>query len=294
MTGKVINMILVLSLVAFLASTVQAADFDIMKYGAVADEKTDISKALIAAFKEACAAPTPSNVLIPKGIYLLNEVKLEGPCTAPMSITLDGNLITTEDAKNFPSGVWITINYINHLTILGTGVLDGKGAASWKASGCNKAANCARLPMNEEPVIGVTATNCTLTGTTNGVRIKSWPAMEAGEVSDVHFEDITMTNVGNPIIIDQYYCPWNQCDKKKPSLVKIGKVSFKNIRGTSTTANVLSLVCSPNNPCQGVEVADIDLAYSGPEGPAVSTCANVKPVLSGKLVPAVCSAPAPL
>jgi galacturan 1,4-alpha-galacturonidase len=65
---------------------------------------------------------------------------------------------------------------------------------------------------NEEPVSGIRVIGCTLTDTTNGVRIKTWPSNPtSGSATDMHFEDIIMNNVANPIIIDQVYCPWNQC-----------------------------------------------------------------------------------
>lgn len=68
---------------------------------------------------------------------------------------------------------------------------------------------------NEEPVEGLLVKNCTLKETDNGVRIKTWPdAPGTSPITDMHFEDITMVNVKNPIIIDQEYCPWNQCSKK--------------------------------------------------------------------------------
>ena len=74
----------------------------------------------------------------------------------------------------------------------------------------------------EEPVEGVTVKGCTLKGTTNGVRIKTWPN-EPGTitVNDMKFEDITMDNVQNPVIIDQEYCPNNQCSKGGLSLLSI-------------------------------------------------------------------------
>lgn len=145
---------------------------------------------------------------------------------------------------------------------------------------------------NEEPVEGVFITNCTLTGTQNGVRIKTWPDSHEGTASDMHFQDIIMNNVGNPILIDQEYCPWNQCKLSVPSKVKVSKVSFKNIRGTSSTPVAVKLVCSGGVPCQNVEVGDVDLAYSGPLGPVTSVCKNIKPVLSGKQTPVTCAAPA--
>ena len=67
---------------------------------------------------------------------------------------------------------------------------------------------------NEKPVSGIFVKNCTISDTTNGVRIKSWPALYGGVASNMHFEDIVMNNVQNPVIIDQGYCPWNQCSLK--------------------------------------------------------------------------------
>ncbi|XP_043809066.1 exopolygalacturonase-like [Manihot esculenta] len=66
----------------------------------------------------------------------------------------------------------------------------------------------------DEFVSGIFVRNCTFYDTDNGVRIKTWPALHGGMASDMHFEDIMMKNVRNPIIIDQMYCPWNQCNPK--------------------------------------------------------------------------------
>ena len=180
----------------------------------------------------------------------------------------------------------------------------------------------------EEPVEGIRVKNCTLMNTSNGLRIKTWPASPtAGTASDMHYEDIIMVNVSNPILIDQEYCPYNKCKKEVlklwkflpftpflqfgvyfnqnssnhglfpafqiPSIVKISKVSFKNIRGTSGNALAVKLVCSSGVPCEAVELADIDLTYNGSEGPISSQCSNVKPTISGKQNPPACSSIAP-
>ncbi|KAJ4825117.1 hypothetical protein Tsubulata_038850, partial [Turnera subulata] len=141
---------------------------------------------------------------------------------------------------------------------------------------------------NEEPVAGIFVKHCTLKNTDNGVRIKSWPAMKGGSASDIHFEDIVMDNVLNPVIVDQEYCPWNQCSKNAPSKVKLSKISFKNIRGTSKTPEAVKIICSSGFPCQDLELSNINLKYTGNQGPAKSVCKNVKPKITGTLNPPGC------
>ncbi|PNY10219.1 polygalacturonase-like protein, partial [Trifolium pratense] len=141
----------------------------------------------------------------------------------------------------------------------------------------------------EENVERVLIKNCTLTDTDNGVRVKTWPNEPATlTITGLHFEDIIMVNVRNPVIIDQEYCPWNQCNKQVPSKIKITKVSFKNIKGTSGTAEGVVLICSSSVPCDGVELNNVDLTFNGT--PTVAKCTNVKPIVTGK-APA-CQAPA--
>ncbi|CAM8956679.1 unnamed protein product [Rhodiola kirilowii] len=62
----------------------------------------------------------------------------------------------------------------------------------------------------EAGVQNVTVKTVTFSGTQNGARIKSWARPSTGYVKNVVFEDITVQNAGNPIIIDQNYCPHNE------------------------------------------------------------------------------------
>ncbi|XP_019176482.1 PREDICTED: polygalacturonase-like isoform X1 [Ipomoea nil] len=135
----------------------------------------------------------------------------------------------------------------------------------------------------ERPVKGIFVSNTKFIGTDNGVRIKTWPNSHPGVVTDIHFENIDMQNVKNPIVIDQEYCPHNECSKQKPSLVKLSKISYKKISGTSATPVAVQLACSSGVPCEEVEIGDINLTIKG--GAAKSICKNVKPKLTGKVVP---------
>lgn len=64
--------------------------------------------------------------------------------------------------------------------------------------------------LNEAGVQNVTVKRVTFTGTQNGVRIKSWGRASNGFVRNIFFQDATMVNVQNPIVIDQNYCPNNK------------------------------------------------------------------------------------
>ncbi|CAI9106034.1 OLC1v1005089C1 [Oldenlandia corymbosa var. corymbosa] len=138
---------------------------------------------------------------------------------------------------------------------------------------------------DEKPVVGVWVTNSNLSNTMNGVRIKTWAYSQPNEASNMHFENIRMDNVGNPINIDQLYCPSGGCNMNMPSRVKLNKISFKGITGTSSTPVAVNLVCSSTFPCQGVEIGNIDLKFKG--GAAQFVCSNARPAFSGKQNPKI-------
>ncbi|XP_020113659.1 exopolygalacturonase-like [Ananas comosus] len=133
---------------------------------------------------------------------------------------------------------------------------------------------------NETDVIGLLVRNCTVKNTTNGVRIKTWPGspgLQAIRVLNITFEDITMINISNPIIINQLYCPGHGCTKK-PSQIQIGDIRFRRIRGTSRTETAINLQCSEDVPCKNVELDDVKLTCAGRRG---WSCSNVNGNFSG-------------
>ncbi|GAB4853002.1 hypothetical protein Ancab_017191 [Ancistrocladus abbreviatus] len=146
---------------------------------------------------------------------------------------------------------------------------------------------------NEQDVNGLVVKDCKITGTSNGIRIKTWPNSPGKSVAtNMIFENIEMKNVRNPIIIDQSYCPFVFCSSKiqAPSRVKLSDIYFKNIRGTSLSTVAVTLDCSKRNPCQNIYLEDVHLELSASkEIYPTSTCKNVKAKYIGTQIPAPCS-----
>ncbi|KAJ4757109.1 Pectin lyase-like superfamily protein [Rhynchospora pubera] len=131
---------------------------------------------------------------------------------------------------------------------------------------------------NEGNVKGLIVKDSSLTGTTNGVRIKTWENSPSySYVDNMTFQNIKMTNVFNPIIIDQNYCPYYNCDRSAPSKVKISNIFFQGITGSSKSQAVMTVKCSKSAPCQNVIVENVNLQYTGGSNPiALCSSADVK------------------
>ncbi|CAK8572769.1 unnamed protein product [Lathyrus sativus] len=141
----------------------------------------------------------------------------------------------------------------------------------------------------EKTVDGVLVKNCSFTNTTNGARIKTWVGLEPAEAKNIIYENLIMNAVHNPIVIDQSYGKKDRV--ASTSVWKISDVHFRNISGTSVSNIPVSLQCSTTNPCENIEVADVDLSYvGGPHNTTfVSDCANAKAIFGGKLNPPACT-----
>ncbi|XP_028090425.1 probable polygalacturonase At3g15720 [Camellia sinensis] len=117
--------------------------------------------------------------------------------------------------------------------------------------------------------------NCTFNGTQNGARIKTWQG-GSGYAKIISFVDIILIETGNPILIDQYYCPHNTC-KDQTSAVGISNVSFTGFRGTTNTIDAIQLNCSKNVPCTDIELNQINIMPTPDMKPGTilqSTCIN--------------------
>ncbi|OMO97328.1 Glycoside hydrolase, family 28 [Corchorus olitorius] len=140
----------------------------------------------------------------------------------------------------------------------------------------------------ETDVSGILVKNCTMSNTDNGLRIKTYRSPFPSKASNIVFQDISMTRVLSPIIIDQEY--GESLKGGKTSQVSISDVFFTNVRGTSASKTAVSLICSPTNPCSNIHLTNIDLKYDGKVDNKLymSSCSNVQPIYAGIQDPAPC------
>ncbi|KAJ9695794.1 hypothetical protein PVL29_010992 [Vitis rotundifolia] len=136
---------------------------------------------------------------------------------------------------------------------------------------------------SEAHVSDVTVNGATLSGTTNGVRIKTWQG-GFGSASNIKFQNIVMHNVENPIIIDQKYCDRGIPCKSQSSAVQVQNVLYQNIKGTSSSNEAISLDCSAKFPCQGILLRDIDIKVGGGKA-AKAVCSNARVTEMGDVSP---------
>ncbi|KAF3773527.1 putative polygalacturonase [Nymphaea thermarum] len=131
-------------------------------------------------------------------------------------------------------------------------------------------------------VIGVVLDNAVLTGTTNGVRIKTWQG-GSGYLKGVRFQNVRMNNVSNPIIIDQFYCDSPTPCANQTSAVSVTEVMYINISGTSATPNAIKFACSDTVPCSKIVLANINLRRD--DGTENAFCNNAIGFKYGLVIP---------
>ncbi|XP_027156667.1 polygalacturonase-like [Coffea eugenioides] len=140
--------------------------------------------------------------------------------------------------------------------------------------------------LQEPGVKNVTVKTVTLSGTQNGLRIKTWAMPSNGFVTGVLFQHAVMVNVKNPIIIDQNYCPNRAKCPGQASGVRISDVTYQDVHGTSATEVAVNFDCSKKYPCSRIILEDVNLSYK--DRPATASCVNAGGSSSGLVEPKAC------
>ncbi|CAL1699407.1 unnamed protein product [Somion occarium] len=135
-------------------------------------------------------------------------------------------------------------------------------------------------------VANVSVKDIVMNNAQNGARIKVFggspnPNSTAGGgtgfVQNVTFENFHVTNVANPILIDQCYSTDPDICAEFPSTVTISDVHYINITGTSSGSEgtvVVDIECSAQ--CTNITATGTNL--SSPDGNATFVCKNIQSV----------------
>ncbi|XP_054784854.1 polygalacturonase At1g48100-like [Prosopis cineraria] len=105
-------------------------------------------------------------------------------------------------------------------------------------------------------VSNVTVRDTTFQNSLTAVRIKTWQG-GSGSVHDIRFSDIQVSEVGTPIMIDQYYCDKRKCGNDS-SAVAVSGIDYVNVKGTFFREAV-RFACSDAVPCTGLTLDTVQL-----------------------------------
>lgn len=109
---------------------------DVTSFGAKGNGVTDDTMAFEAAWQAACSKQSATLHVPPNYRFLLGPVTFTGPCQSNIFFKIDGSIIAPVNPRAWASKLleWINFSKLNGITITGSGLVDGQGAAWWKRS----------------------------------------------------------------------------------------------------------------------------------------------------------------
>ncbi|XWS13444.1 hypothetical protein CRYUN_Cryun36dG0037700 [Craigia yunnanensis] len=119
--------------------------------------------------------------------------------------------------------------------------------------------------------------NCNLTNTQNGVRIKTFQG-GSGFARNISFEHISLDNVRNPIIINQFYQDKSKHSKAilKAAAIQVSHVTYFDIHGTSAIDRAIDLSCDDVVGCSNIVMENIDITSAVPGQNIYGFCNNAR------------------
>ncbi|KAJ5169249.1 uncharacterized protein N7482_004843 [Penicillium canariense] len=152
-----------------------------------------------------------------------------------------------------------------------------------------------------ETIERVTARNITFSGTLHAVYFKTWTGEQVnyppnggggglGHASDMTFKDLQATALRGPAFaISQCTTFSGTAGNCTSSKFQLRDLSFRNINGTTTSHNVASFQCSAVEPCENIQITDVNLTLQsdGTEADAY-LCGHVEGTRGFNCTGAVC------
>lgn len=115
-----------------------AVTFNVVKFGAKADGKSDATQPFLKAWAAACAATTGAIIYVPKGRYLIKAAEFRGPCKSKIKVQIAGTLVAPADYRALGGAdSWLLFIKVDRISVVG-GFLDAKGAGLWECKTSGK------------------------------------------------------------------------------------------------------------------------------------------------------------
>jgi polygalacturonase len=142
-TAPVVCLAGALLMSATLLNAQNAADFNVLSYGAVADGKTLATNAIQAAV-DACNQRGGGRVYVPPGTYLVGTVRLRSNVT--LYLERGATLLGSTNIADYARRNVIVADNVENVGIAGPGTIDGQGQAFWTRKPALERHIEARLP----------------------------------------------------------------------------------------------------------------------------------------------------
>ncbi|CAA2961479.1 probable polygalacturonase At3g15720 [Olea europaea subsp. europaea] len=190
---KIFLLVLTFSVPLF-GLTYSDTKFNVIQFGAVGNGRTDDTNAFSQAWEATCkSSSTSSTMEAPSGkTFLINPLYFDGPCNNKIiNVEINGNIIGPSEpsewrCNNNACDNWMDFRYVDNLSIIGHGVINGHGGKWWSTTKLDSRPNALKISS---------ANNVTLRGLT----FKDVPHMHVvlDTLSSVSVSNITIDSPGD-------------------------------------------------------------------------------------------------
>ncbi|GER34188.1 pectin lyase-like superfamily protein [Striga asiatica] len=120
---------LLLALISFQLAPNSA--YNVARYGARGDGRTDSTAAFQRAWSAACSSARPASVSVPRGTFVVGPLSFTGPCRNRILFEMAGTIVAPDNYYAIGnSPYWILFYRVSGLTLVG-GTIDARGSEFW-------------------------------------------------------------------------------------------------------------------------------------------------------------------
>ena len=220
------------------------------------------------------------NGLIINSITLRNSPRFHLPIDRCQNVTIDG--ITISSPHDAPNTDGIDLGDSTNIVVRNNRIVNGDdnvaaGSGSsnilveynYFANGHGTSIGSLGFNFSIAHVSNVTVRHNIFNRTSNVARIKTWQGGR-GICKNITYTNLTLIDVDNAILIDQFYCPGSQkhpdgkthC-KNWSSAVQVSDILFSDIVGTHRDDQAGRLACSETVPCNNIHLVNVQLTRTG-------------------------------